>query len=254
MFVCTGDNRPDSLSIIHQLFLFIAFRCIDGHVNGRLARCPSCFKGKLNLKEDDAGATVTCGGYFDEEYAQRIPCGFALANSSAPRLHPWYSSQPTEEQIKEMEEITENHKAVAEGKGGISSDDGGGVPSELVEAAKELDDQWDDSDNKTKAQLIVDIGSNGTIKLDLPQDDKKARIAVGKMILSNPDASAVQLLALVMKEFGIAAVKEEAKARQKSAMENSCVVSANAGIVQAFQELGEYYFKEGNSNAGSTVS
>jgi hypothetical protein len=57
-----------------------------------------------------------------------------------------------------------------------------------------------------------------------------------------------------MKEFGIATVKEEAKARQKSAMENACVVPANAGIVQAFQELGDYYFKEGNSNAGLTVS
>ncbi len=74
------------------------------------------------------------------------------------------------------------------------------------------------------------------------------------MILSNPSASAVELVELVMKEFGVATVKEEAKARQKSAMENACVVRANAGIVQAFQELGDYYFKEGNSNAGSTVS
>jgi hypothetical protein len=74
------------------------------------------------------------------------------------------------------------------------------------------------------------------------------------MILSNPSASAVELVELVMKEFGVASVKEEAKARQKSAMENACVVPANAGIVQAFQELGDYYFKEGNSNAGLTVS
>lgn len=154
-----------------------------------------------------------------------------------------------------MEAITENHKALADGKGGIASSSGGsGVPSDLEAAARALDDRWGDADNKTKAQLIVDISISGTIKLDLPQDEKKARIAVGKMILSNPSASAVELVELVMKEFGVATLKEEAKARQKSAMEHSCVVPANAGIVQAFQELGDYYFKEGNSNAGSTVS
>lgn len=233
-------------------------RCIDGHVNGRLARCPSCFQGKLNLKDEDAGATIICKGYYDEDSAQRIPCGYAVPLSSAPRLQPWYSTQPTEEQIEEMEAITENHKAMADGKGGISatsaSAGGSGVPSELEAAAKSLDDQWGDADNKTKAQLIVDISTSGSIKLDLPQDEKKARIAVGKMILANPSASAIELVALVMKEFGIATVKEEAKARQKSAMENACVVPANAGIVQAFQELGDYYFKEGNSNAGLTVS
>ena len=70
-----------------------------------------------------------------------------------------------------MEAITENHKALADGKGGISASSGGGsgVPSELKAAAKALDDQWSDADNKTKAQLIVDISSSGTIKLDLPQ-------------------------------------------------------------------------------------
>ena len=71
-----------------------------------------------------------------------------------------------------MEAITENHKALADGKGGISSSSGGsGIPSDLKAAAKALDDQWSDADNKTKAQLIVDIGSSGTIKLDLPQGE-----------------------------------------------------------------------------------
>jgi hypothetical protein len=71
-----------------------------------------------------------------------------------------------------MEAITENHKALADGKGGISASSGGsGIPSDLKAAAKALDDQWSDADNKTKAQLIVDIGSSGTIKLDLPQGE-----------------------------------------------------------------------------------
>ena len=71
-----------------------------------------------------------------------------------------------------MEAITENHQALANGKGGISANSGGsGIPSDLKAAAKALDDQWSDADNKTKAQLIVDISSSGTIKLDLPQGE-----------------------------------------------------------------------------------
>ena len=137
-----------------------------------MARCPSCFQGKLNLKDEDAGATIICKGYYDEDSALRIPCGYAVPLSSAPRLQPWYSKQPTEEQIEEMEAITENHQALANGKGGISANSGGsGIPSDLKAAAKALDDQWSDADNKTKAQLIVDISSSGTIKLDLPQGE-----------------------------------------------------------------------------------
>jgi len=228
----------------------LMLRCIDGHVNGRLGRCQTCFKGKLNLKDEDAGATVLCKGYYDEDIAARIPCGFVIANnsSSIPRLQPWYATEPTEEQIDEMKAITEKHESLADGGGGGLGDDG--VPSELVDAAEALD--WEDLVPKEKAQEIVNIGTSYSTKIDFPQDEKKARIAVGKMILSNPDSSAVEMLELVIKEFGVAAAKEEAKAKQKSAMAHSCKVAANAGIVQAFQELGDYYFKDGNANAGGT--
>jgi hypothetical protein len=264
-------------------------RCIDGHVNGRFGRCvmlrklssrmthniffryfskvmrrvklisscrcPTCFKGKLNLKDEDAGATVICKGYYDEDMARHIPCGWAVQAASAPRLRPWYINEPTESQIEAMKAATEEHEALADGKGGGSSSGGGAaVPAELLSAAEDLDeDRWEDADTKAKAQFIVDIGTSGKTRLDFPQDEKKARIAVGKMILSNPEASAVEMLKLAMAEFGVATAKEEAKARQKSAMENSCAVPANAGIVQVFQELGDYYFKEGNPNAGLTV-
>ena len=221
-----------------------------------ICRCPTCFKGKLNLKDEDAGATVVCKGYYDEDMARRIPCGYAVPAASAPRLRPWYINEPSESEIEAMKAVSEEHEALADGKGGGSSSGGGAaVPGELLSAAEDLDeDRWDDADSKTKAQLIVDIGTSGKTRLDFPQDEKKARIAVGKMILSNQDASAVEMLKLVMKECGVATAKEEAKAKQKSAMENSCVVPSNASIIQVFQELGDYYFKEGNPNAGLTVS
>jgi hypothetical protein len=221
-----------------------------------ICRCPTCFKGKLHLKDDDAGATVVCKGYYDEDISRHIPCGYAVPAASAPRLKPWYINEPSKVQIEAMKAITEEHEALGNGKGGGSSSVGGAVvPAALLSAAEEIDEnRWEDADTKTKAQLIVDVGTSGKTRLDLPQDEKKARIAVGKIILSNPDGSAVDILKLAMNEFGVATVKEEAKARQKSAMEDACVVPANAGIVQVFQELGDYYFKEGNPNAGLTVS
>jgi poly [ADP-ribose] polymerase len=234
----------------------LLLRCIDGHVHGRLGRCPTCFQGKLQLKDEDAGVTVNCLGYYDEDLARRIPCGYAVANSIAPRLQPWYRDEPTEEEMEAMKNVTEEHVAMANGK--MSSMSASGtlvVPPDLLSCVQELDTngRWDDADIKTKAQLLVDIGTTATsTKLDYPQDEKKAMMSVGKMILQNQDRSAVEMIKLLMLEFGIATVKEEAKARQKSAMANSCVVPDNAGIIQVFQELGDYYFKEGNTNAGLT--
>lgn len=174
-----------------------------------------------------------------------MPCAYEIACASAPRLQPWYSEEPTEEEMEAMKAVTEKHAAIAEG-GGSGAD---GVPAELVTAAEELDDSWDDSNNKEKAQSIVDICTG---KIDLPQDEKKARIAVGKILMSNQDSTPLLLVELVLKQFGIASAKEEAKAQQKTAMESSCSCAENAGIIQAFKELGDYYFKDGNTNAGLT--
>ena len=124
----------------------------------------------------------------------------------------------------------------------------------MTAAAEKLEEDWEDMASKEKAQAMVDLCTSGKSQADLPQDEKKARIAVGKLIMSNQEATATEVLELVVKEFGIASAKEEAKAKQKSAMATSCTVAANAGIIQALQELGDYYFKDGNANAGITVS
>lgn len=229
-----------------SLLCIVVRRCIDGHVNGRLGRCPTCFIGKLSLNEADAGATVVCKGYFDEEIQNRIPCQYSCNASSAPRLLPWYSEEPTEEEKEAMKAVTEKHVALAEGKGG------GGVPPAMAAAAEALEEKWDASDRKRAAQQMVELCTSGKTRVDLPQDEKKARMAVGKIVLANPEATCAEVLALVVKEFGVATAKEDAKERQKSALASSCNVAENAGIVQALQELGDLYFKDGNSNAGLT--
>eukprot|EP00804_Cyclotella_cryptica_P023395 CCRYP_000521-RA/>CCRYP_000521-RA protein AED:0.40 eAED:0.40 QI:206/1/1/1/0.87/0.77/9/1077/473 len=227
----------------------LLLRCIDGHVNGRLARCPSCFKGHLQLCDNDAGETVKCGGYFDEDMSVRVPCSYQVKATAAKRLQPWYHEEPTEEETADMKAITEKHVANAGGGGGKAGD----IPSGLLEAAKNLD--WPDTSSiagkKEAAKLMVEICRTA---IDIPDDDKKATMGIGKIIVNNPDASANEILEQIVKEYGIKEVKKAASATQKDAMATSCVCAANAPIVQVFKELGELYFKEGNSNAGAAYT
>lgn len=229
----------------------LLLRCLDGHVNGRLSRCPTCFQGKLQLDESDAGSSIICKGYFDEETQYRIPCQYKAPASKAPRLQPWYTDEPTEEEMEAMKAVTENHISMGSGAGG-GGGGAGDVPQDLMDAAKELD--WPIASPKQAAQALLEMCTTGSTKVDLPQDEKKARTAIGKLLLnhraSNPDATAIEMLELIIKEFGISAAKKEAKAKQKTAVAANCTCPENAGIVQALQELGDYYFKDGNANAG----
>ncbi len=211
-------------------------------------RCPTCFKGKLQLVEKDAGETVACGGYFDEDISARIPCTYVAKNERAPRLQPWYSEKPTEEQMEEIKRITEEHEAKASGGGGGES---GGAPSELLKLVNDLD--WPDistmTGKKKAASLMVELCTSGNVKVDLPQDEKKAVMACGKIIVGNPEASPPQILELIVKEFGISSRKVALAEQQKDAIADSCHCPANAGVMQAFLELGNLYLKEGNANA-----
>jgi DNA polymerase/3'-5' exonuclease PolX len=60
------------------------------------------------------------------------------------------------------------------------------------------------------------------------------------------------VIPVIVKEFGFLEDKKEKAAKKEKAI----VVAnpKNAGIVAAFQELGEFYFKEGNKNAGGTYA
>ena len=230
----------------------IIFRCIDGHVNGRLARCPVCSQGKLSLCDEDAGDTIKCGGYWDEDLNTKTTCMYKVPNSSAPRLQPWYSEEPTEEQKEEMSEFTENQKANATGKSRK------GPPSELLEAAEKLLDWPDTSDpsqRKKACEIMYEVCTSGSVKIDLPEDQKKAKQKIfGLFSTASGALSATDVLESVVKEFGIATAKAEAKAKQKEALAAGCECAANAAVLQAFQELSELYFKAGNSNAGISVS
>jgi hypothetical protein len=70
----------------------LMYRCIDGHVHGRLALCPYPHGGdgvgKLKLNNDMT--QVVCRGYWDEVTRVHIPCDYAVDPEDAPRWLPWY--------------------------------------------------------------------------------------------------------------------------------------------------------------------
>ena len=215
-------------------------------------RCPVCSQGKLNLSDEDAGDTIQLGGYWNEDINIKIRCTYSAPSSSAPRLKPWYSEEPTEEQKEKMKEFTNQQIALATGK---SPD---GPPSELLEAAVNIVD-WPDTSNpsqrKKSCDLMYEMCTSRSVKIDFPEDEKKAKQKIFTIISANKGPmSTTDVLIAVIKEFGIAAAKAEAKAKQASALATVCNCAANAAVLQAFQELSELYFKSGNSNAGISVS
>ncbi len=214
-------------------------------------RCPVCSQGKLGLFDEDAGDTIKCAGYWDEDLNLKTRCTYAVPNSSAPRLKPWYAEEPSEEQKEEMKEYTEQQKAIATGKSP------NGAPKELLEAAEKLEwpDTSDPSQRKKACELMYELCTSGSVKIDLPEDQKKAKQKIfGLFSTASGSLSATEVLQSVVKEFGIAAAKAEAKKKQEKALAAGCECPANAAVLQAFQELSDLYFKGGNSNAGISVS
>lgn len=67
---------------------YLLVKVLDGHVNGRLARCQLCQGGRLKI-DDKNCAVVLCNGQFDEDAQQRIPCTFQCSVTDASRWKPW---------------------------------------------------------------------------------------------------------------------------------------------------------------------
>lgn len=197
-------------------------RVTDGHVYGRIGRCPSCLKGKFKLSDD--GNSVSCSGYFDEESASRVACFNKTSTSKAPRVKPWYQSEPSEEEVEEMEKIQEQHVEV----------DSSGVASDaLSTAAENLD--WDLSNPvgmKKAAKDMLDICASGESTVDIPESDSKARMEIGKIIISNKDKTATDILGLVIAKYGLKEAKQKAAKAKSEARGSSCLVPANLDIME----------------------
>lgn len=256
-----NDDLKDVLRWNRQLVSgnrdMLLTRILDGHMNGRLGRCPTCHKGRMKLTEEDVeNRTAHCNGYYDEDMATRVPCFFKCKLEQAPRLQPWFTREPTEEEAEAMNQADEDAKEGRgiDGGGDAGGGGGGGSSSVLLDLVSEL--PWDLSNSdgiKKAASSMLDVcESDESRKIDLPNDRKKARMEVGRIIVRNKDKSAKDILALVIEKFGYKKAKEEKAKRATEAISSVCAHPDNVKLMEAFLELGGLYFKEGNSNAGAT--
>jgi ssDNA-binding Zn-finger/Zn-ribbon topoisomerase 1 len=224
-------------------------RVIDGQMHGRLGRCPVCSQGQLQLKDENA-EMVICKGYYDEDLSTRIPCDFEGPALDAPRLLPWYTDEPTEDEKADMDRIKEEVKAGRWSAKVAASPSTKNASKSLVDKAKALDWDLSSSDGLQKATsdlcgIVTEDGS-----LDVPEGEKKLRMAIGSTIVANRDMSAKDVMQAIIDKFGFAESKKAAAANKQAAMETVCKCPENATLMSLFHEMADLYFKDGNTFAG----
>jgi len=211
-------------------------RIIDGHISGRLGMCPTCVEGRLKLNDENC-MTVLCRGWYDEENMMRNSCSYSCSVKDASRLLPWYTEKPLEEEDKQ-----------SNGKKVTSSS-----TKDLQSKASAI--EWDLSKGagiKAAAKDLLRLcTADDKHKLDIT-DEAKAKMEIGKILLSNREKNASEIVELLVEKFGFLAKNREAKEEREDNLSSTCKVPANGPLVLQFLELGQFYFKEGNKNAGGT--
>lgn len=126
----------------------------------------------------------------------------------------------------------------------------------LIEAAGKL--EWKIGNRKeVKASTtgMVELMLNHKGKtVDIPQELQEAIKKVGPLIIANREKPPEEVVPLIIKEFGFVETKKAKAEKKEAAIESMVTCSKNSGLVAAFQELSELYFKEGNRNAGSSYT
>mmetsp|Transcript_34957 Transcript_34957/g.84593 ORF Transcript_34957/g.84593 Transcript_34957/m.84593 type:complete len:683 (+) Transcript_34957:164-2212(+) len=225
---------------------FVMFKCIDGEVNGRLGFCPLC-QGQLKYDDTDYEATVHCSGRYDEDMGRRVACSYKVGrlDSNCPRLLPWFTAEPSEEEKEAMEKVKEEARGESEG----GDYDNQPVAAELLKAAADLELNLDTMPGKKEAATQYAALVEG--KLDIPEG-RNATMEVGRVVMSNLENSPKDIMQSIISKFGIKEVKEAKAAKKEAAAESACANPKNAPLILAFKECSKYYFEEGNANAGST--
>lgn len=221
-------------------------RAIDGFVNGRLGFCMTCVCGTLKLSENCT--EVSCAGFYNEEFGYRELCPMNIPVNKATRLHPWYSQDPSESDKENMLKIVEDAKNPTATK------------SPEVEAAKTIIHdaleglEWDMNTPEGIKKAAIDIMNEITKSslIDLPDDKRKARMCIGKLILANKDKSSTEILEMIISQFGFKKTNQEATQRKMEALESVCGDPSNNNAMQTMLEISNLYFKEGNTNVGLT--
>lgn len=175
----------------------------------------------------------------------RHSCFYKAPAAEAPRLQPFYTEEPTEEEKEEMEAQWEASKAGSAAAAAVR-EDAKSIVAKLVSGI----DEFDLSSGAGKKKAASDLVAAITGIVDIPDDEAKARMAIGRIVMMHSNSSKDEVLQAVIDEFGLKAVKEETKKVQAKAASSLCACPANAPVFEAIKELSSLYFKEGNGNAG----
>lgn len=216
-------------------------RCIDGHKNGRLARCKICVEGKLKISEKD-GDEVLCNGYFDEDSGQRFSCFFTCKRLDAPRVLPWFTDKPSEAEEEKMEAEMNQNSSTAD------------LCAAKTLATKIKESDWDlfSREGIKKAVSGWIVISRG-VGVKLPLDKARAKMEVGKIVLQHRDKAIDDICNIIVENFGMEKAAVDTKVKNK-AMASACRIPENGPVFDAMVELGKLYFKEKNANAGATYN
>jgi len=224
-------------------------RVTDGHLRGRLTRCPLCTGGKIAIR-DEVGMDASCNGYFDEDKGIRISCSFKAPVEKCPRIHPWFAEKPTDE---EMEDIKQKDLDTKAGKSASSKSSTEAIKV-LLGKIKKL--EWKTTtkaDIKASTAAMVAILKDGEVtKVDLPEG--RETMAVGKIVAANQSKSSEEVFTMIVEQYGFADDSKANDAQRIELLETTCIIPANAPILMVLLELKNVYDKEGNSQAGRTYN
>jgi hypothetical protein len=212
---------------------FVLFKVMDGHVHGRLGRCP-LDGGRLKFKEGDYD-TVHCDGGFDEESQVRMPCAFTGTRTDPSLRSKWFTYEPSEEEQEEM--TKEKEAALGTDSSAVEMSEAG---KELITAAEKYEWDFDSPAGiKVAAAQLVDLTEG---KVDLPEGRDPKRL-LGQVLVANKEKGINGVVEEIVSKYGFKEAKDAKKAAKHDAIEKICANPKNADLLMAFTELSEYYFK-----------
>ena len=221
-------------------------RCVDGEINGRLPRCPRCRMGKVTFNPDKG--VYICPGFFDTDANMMIRCSFE--EPKVERL-PWIDPESLHAEAEDG--ATEGKKA--EGAAGGSGEDtaiGGKITDELVSSFASLNPR--DAAEKLAKFCKEDL------KLSLPDDEKKVRLMIGPLLMSNRVEGGGFDIRKVVAEISKnhpPRVEGESGGDGKPAKKTdgpTSKVAANEPIAALMDELAIYEKKKGGENVGFKIA
>jgi hypothetical protein len=154
-------------------------------------------------------------------------------------------NEPTKEEDEEMDRLA------SEAKGEEPGADSDPAITALIKQANKLQLELHNNEGIKKATAAIYTLLKGCEKaIDLPDDESDAKHRVGAMVAANRSLPVADIIRNLVKELGFREVKDDKAAKKQAALKDSCKCPENLPVVSAFQELAEFYFKEGNRNGG----